>query len=98
MPNRRRTWPYDGQADSPPAITVGASGVLNSSRSLVGPLRRGTAPGVGPRGRADGGGGSDLGTDRVSPIGFDPMGTSLEREPRQEPSRLISGEVRRRDE
>jgi hypothetical protein len=66
-----------------------------SDRSLVGPLRLGTAPGVGPRGREGAGGNSDLGMDRVSPRGFDPMGTSLEREPRQESSRLISDVVRR---
>jgi hypothetical protein len=33
--------------------------------------------------------------DRVTPRGFDPMGTSLEREPRQEASDLLAKEVRR---
>lgn len=73
--------------------------VERSNRNLAGPLRRGTAPGVGPRAVVFDGG-SDLGMDRVSPRGFDPMGTSLSREPRQESSELVSREVRRfrRDE
>ena len=90
MPNRRRTWPYEGQAASPPAITVSPDTDLNSARSLVGPLRLGTEPRVGPRGNADGDGprGSDFGVDRVSPRGVDPMGWPVKRT--QEPSELIS--------
>ena len=71
-----------------------------SDRSLAGPLRLGPAPCVVPRGALRPGG-SDLGTDRVSPRGFDPMGTSDTRAPEQEGSTLISREVRggrRRDE
>ena len=97
MPNRRRTWPYNGAATSPPAITVSPDATLNSARSLVGPLRIGTAPGVGPRGRPaavtlD----TDFGVDRVSPRGFDPMGTSDTRLPPQESSELIARAGRRR--
>jgi hypothetical protein len=72
--------------------------VLKSTRSLAGPLRFGTEPRVGPRGGLPDGESrvSDFGMDRVSPRGFDPMGTSLTREPRQESSTLISRDVRRR--
>jgi len=98
MPNRRRTWPYNGAAASPPAITVSPDTDLNSARSLVGPLRLGTEPRVGPRGNAneDGPRGTDFGVDRVSPRGFDPMGTSDTRAPPQEASELISRAGRRR--
>jgi hypothetical protein len=68
--------------------------IERSNRSLAGPLRLGTSPGVGPRG-AIRNGSSDLGMDRITPRGFDPMGTSLEREPRQEASDLVAKEVRR---
>lgn len=101
MPNRNRSWPYQtGQAASPPAITVAPDGVLNSARSLAGRLRWGTEPRVGPRyGRAGDNGdglGTDFGMDRVSPRGFDPMGTSDTRAPLQEASELISRAGRRR--
>lgn len=74
--------------------------VERSNRNLAGPLRRGTAPGVGPRYGMGDPSGSDFGMDRITPRGFDPMGTSLTREPRQEGSELVSREVRRfrRDE
>jgi hypothetical protein len=42
-----------------------------------------------------GGNASDFGMDRVSPRGFDPLGTSDTRAPTQEASTLISKEVRR---
>lgn len=97
MPDRRRTWPYNGAAASPPALTQSPDGLLNSARSLAGPLRIGTAPGVGPRGAPDGAYlDTDLGVDRVSPRGFDPMGTSDTRAPPQEPSELIARVGRRR--
>lgn len=101
MPNRRQSWPYNGAAASPPAITVSPDTDLNSGRPLVGRLRWGTAPGVGPRyGRAGDNGdslqGTDFGMDRVSPRGFDPMGTSDTRAPPQEASELISRAGRRR--
>lgn len=84
MPNARRSWPYNGQADSPPALTLTPDGVLNSTRSLVGPLRRGTAPGVGPTVRGlniAARGASDFGVDHITPRHFDPMGTSDSRGP-----------------
>jgi hypothetical protein len=83
MADARRSWPYSGQATSPPALTQTPDGTLNSGRSLAGPLRLGTAPGVGPRGALDGAGASDFGTDRVSPRRFDPIGTGCERWPRE---------------
>ena len=97
MANRRRTWPYSGAAESPPAITVSPDTTLNSARSLAGPLRLGTEPRVGPRGVIpEGVRESDLGVDRVTPRGFDPMGTSDTRAPPQEPSELIARAGRRR--
>lgn len=67
-------------------------GILRSDRSLAGPLRLGTAPGVGPRGVRNGA--SDFGMDRVSPRGFDPMGTHDTRAPAQEGSELVSRQRR----
>jgi hypothetical protein len=67
-------------------------------RSLVGPLRYGTAEGVGPRGRAvvaENSERSDMGMDRISPREFDPMGTSLNRYSGNS-SDLISREIRGR--
>ena len=93
MPNRRRTWPYEGQATSPPAVTVSPDGTLRSNRDLVGPERFGTSlvagSPVGPRGNlGDEFRASDFGMDRVSPRGVDPMGWPIKRT--QEPSELIS--------
>jgi hypothetical protein len=82
------------ERSAPVACFQTADGTLRSDRSLAGPLRMGTAPGVGPRGALRGGG-SDFGVDRVTPRGFDPMGTSDTRAPPQEASTLISREVRR---
>jgi hypothetical protein len=50
---------------------------------------------VGPKGALRGSNTSDFGMDRVSPRGFDPIGTSDARAPAQESSTLISKEVRR---
>jgi len=64
-----------------------------SDRPVVGPLRTGTAPGVGPRGLSAGGESrvSDYGMDRVSTREFDPIGTSSSREgQRRYPSDLIA--------
>ena len=77
-----------------------ADGILNSARSLAGPLRTGTSPDVGPRqGGATAPGrtfDSDFGTDRVSPREFDPMGTSLRRySPPGIASSLVTSEVRK---
>lgn len=63
-----------------------------SDRSLAGPLRMGTAPGVGPSG-AGTTGSSDFETDRVTPRDFDPMGTTRDRFA-SIPSARISKEVR----
>lgn len=71
-------------------------GYLRSERSLAGPLRMGTEPRVGPKGLVAGGTASDFGMDRISPRGFDPMGTNDERAPRQESSPLLSRQVRTR--
>ena len=68
--------------------------IERSNRSLAGPLRMGTARGVGPRGGGRGGNNSDFGMDRISPRGFDPMGTSDTRAPPQEASELVSRETR----
>ena len=75
---------------------VTPDGYLRSSRSLAGPLRYGTEPRVGPRDRLLGGMPSDFEMDRVTPRGFDPMGTSDTRAPRQEDSVLIARSVRNR--
>lgn len=78
---------------SPTGFFQTADVIQRSNRSLAGPLRMGTARGIGPRG-ASRGGMSDLGVDRVSPRGFDPMGTSDTRAPAQEASELVSRETR----
>ena len=97
MPNRRRAWPYEGAASSPPAITVSPDGTWNSSRSFAGPMRIGTSPGVGPRGAPNANGlDTDLGVDRVSPRAFDPMGTSDARSAIFPESELIARAGRRR--
>ena len=66
-----------------------ADGYLKSGRPLAGPLRLGTAPGVGPKGTGDNGGNSDFGVDRISPRGFDPIGTALDRYGPQEASERV---------
>ena len=92
-------WPTQQTKDGTPrsdptACFLIPDGKTRSDRSLAGPLRLGTEPRVGPRGAVRNGG-SDFGMDRVSPRGFDPMGTSDSRAPPQEESTLISREVRR---
>lgn len=69
---------------------------LRSSRSVAGPLRMGTTPGVGPRDTPTDAGTSDMGLDRM-PRRFDPMGTHNTREPPPEPSSRLSRDVRNRD-
>jgi hypothetical protein len=88
MPNRRQTWPTTPARNEPVAQTLTADGLLRSDRSLVGPLRLNTAPGVGPRGPANGGN-SDFGVDKISPRSFDPMGTSDNRAPNFPGSRRV---------
>lgn len=84
---RQRTEDGAGRGD-PVLKSLTPDGVMRSDRSLAGPLRLGTAPGVGPR-RMGGPTGTDFGVDRVSPRGFDPMGTSDSRAPAQEASTTI---------
>lgn len=88
--------PWPPVKRQPIADFLSPDGFLRSERSLGGPLRMGTATGVGPRGLVAGGTNSDLGVDRVTPRGFDPMGTHDERAPRQESSPLLSRAVRAR--
>jgi hypothetical protein len=61
-------------------------------------LRDGTEPTTGPRGRSVANrrveGVSDLGMDRVSPRGFDPIGTALERYGPNPASDLVAREIR----
>lgn len=92
MPDVKRSWPYLGQASSPPALTLTPDGLLNSARSLAGPLRLGTAAGVGPSGAPEGAyRNSDFGMDRISPRRFDPIGTPIERWPNgRRTSRLVA--------
>lgn len=94
----QRAWPRtrrSGRAAGDPVACFQAPGILErSDRSLAGPLRLGTEPRVGPRGGPEPGS-SDMGMDRITPRGFDPMGTSDTRAPAQEASQLVSREVRR---
>lgn len=69
--------------------------IQRSDRSLAGPLRMGTAPGVGPRG-AIRNGNSDFEMDRITPRGFDPMGSHNTRAPDFPSSTLLSREARSR--
>jgi hypothetical protein len=78
---------------APSAFFTSPDGFLKSERSLAGPLRRGTAAGVGPSG-ATTNGSSDFGMDRISPRRFDPIGNSLNRAGERESSPLISRELR----
>jgi len=93
----QREWPKGRETGaekrSPEAYFLTPDGYLKSGRSLAGPLRLGTEPLVGPKG-ASRNGSSDFGMDRITPRGFDPMGTSLAREPNQESSPLLSRELR----
>ena len=94
---KEREWPTVKR--NPVATFQTPDGYQNSDRQLAGPLRFGTARGVGPRGDAVADGRdenrSDMGVDRVSPREFDPMGTGLRRY--QGPSSgLLSEETRKR--
>lgn len=96
----QREWPTQKPSGSdrsaPRAIFATSDGYLNSERPIAGPLRMGTERRVGPKGALRDGAGSDFGVDRVSPRGFDPLGTSDVRAPSQEASTLISREARRK--
>jgi hypothetical protein len=89
-----RVRPEGTERRSPTGFFQNPDAVQRSDRSLAGPLRLGTAPGVGPQGALRNGS-SDFGMDRVSPRGFDPIGTSDSRAPPQEASGLVSRELRR---
>jgi hypothetical protein len=79
---RQGPWPRIGR-NEPEAHFQTQDVIQRYERSVAGPLRLGTAPGVGPRGPSVANGrreeGSDLGMDRVSPREFDPLGTTLTR-------------------
>lgn len=96
---RQGEWPT--VRGNPRAFYQTRDGVLRSDRELAGVLRTGTEPRVGPRAGGPVAGDearrTDFGMDRISPRGFDPMGTSLEREPRQAPSDLVTTELRRQE-
>lgn len=74
-------------------------GTLRSDRSLAGPLRTGTELRVGPRSAGPSAGGesrdSDFGMDRISPRGFDPMGTALDRYGPQASSDTVTEQLKR---
>ena len=98
MPNERKQgeWPVVKRERIGDFLTP--DGYFRSGRNVAGPLRMGTEPRVGPRGLIEGAGStSDMGMDRVFPRGFDPMGTSLRREPNQESSPLLSRSIRNRE-
>lgn len=102
-----REWPRTRESDgtergSPAGFFEGPDGTLKSGRSLAGPLRTGTSPDVGPRARSRAASGegrdSDFGMDRISPRGFDPIGTPDDRIGPQPSSDLITEQVRKRRE
>lgn len=94
---RQSEWPIvRGQKIADFAVP---DGYFRSNRAVSGPLRMGTAPGVGPAGLIEGAGSSsDMGMDRVSKRGFDPVGTSNSRDNAQEGSNLLSRSIRGRND
>ena len=99
-----REWPRTRdngtERSSPRGFYQSRDGVLRSDQPLAGPLRTGTSSDVGPRARARSAGGesdrSDFGMDRISPRGFDPMGTPDDRIGPQPSSDLVTENLRRR--
>lgn len=99
-----REWPRTRdngtERSSPRGFFQSRDGVLRSDRPLAGPLRTGTSSDVGPRARARAAGGesdlSDFGMDRITPRGFDPMGTPDDRIGPQPASDLVTEQLRRR--
>ena len=91
------SWPTkrtDGtEPRSPTAFFVNPDTTMKLDRSVAGPLRMGTAPGVGPSG-SPGAGASDFGLDRITPRRFDPIGNHLTREGVRDPSSLVSRDLR----
>jgi hypothetical protein len=94
--SRQSEWPIVKREKQ--AWVLKPDGYEFTARNVAGPLRTGTAPGVGPRGVSAGGESrlTDYGMDRVSPRGFDPMGTALSRYGQQPGAELITGEYRDR--
>lgn len=92
MPDRNRSWPYQGQATSPAALSLSPDGLLRSNRPLAGVLRNGTGPDVGPAAREFGSlttrGDTDLGMDRVTPRDMDHIGVSKPGAPPPESTRI----------
>lgn len=91
--------PWPPTMDDQPDAFFRAPGITERyARSLAGPLRFGTEPRVGPRGRSVANrrveGVTDLGMDRVDPREFDPMGTSLQRYGPNPVSDLVAREIR----
>jgi hypothetical protein len=80
----------------PVADFLTPDGFRRTDRSVAGQLRLGTEPRVGPGGLLTDGPGSDMGMDRITPKGFDPMGSHNTRAPAQESSSLLSRQVRGR--
>jgi hypothetical protein len=78
------------------ARTLVPDGLTKSERAAAGPLRTGTAQGVGPRGVSAGGESrtTDYGMDRISPRRFDPAGTAMSRYGPQVPSSTLVTENR----
>ena len=99
-----REWPRtrdDGTEKGGPAgFFQTRDGVLKSGRSLAGPLRTATSADVGPRARSRAASGegrdSDFGMDRISPRGFDPIGTPDDRIGPQPSSDLVTEQLRKR--
>jgi hypothetical protein len=92
---RQGEWPR--VKGNPDAFVVTPDAYERVDRNLAGPLRYGTSEGVGPRGRAivaEDSERTDLGMDRVSPRGYDPMGWPVWGP--QQPSDLVSRELRGR--
>lgn len=84
---------------NPDAFVVTPDGYQRVDRDAVGPLRMGTARNVGPAGRAvraENSERTDYGMDRISPRGFDPMGWPTFED--QQPSELVSSQIRRKSE
>ena len=96
---RYKQGPWPPTTDNQPVgYFVTADAYLRSDRSLAGPLRMGTDPGVGPRGRAvvaDRSRATDFGMDHIVRE-FDPMGTALSRYGPREPTTLCAEQIRGR--
>ena len=92
-----RQGPWPRVTGNPDAFEVTPDGYQRFDRKLAGPLRYGTSEGVGPKGRAivaEDSERTDLGMDRVSPRGYDPMAWPVWGP--QQPSDLISRQIRGR--